>query len=564
MERNIRPIYVYYLYLFLSVSVLFALFHRQIIQYEEVDGFGIRVQNQLYERGDIYFTDRNGKLHLVAVTHNGYDLAISPRDLGDIPETYEHINSIVEIDEESFVKSANKENDEWELILERISDEQAEEFFKVINRFSLDGVFLQRNSWREYPNGDIGSHLIGFLSFNDKGVFKGQYGIENRYNSVLSQKEKELISKRELYLRAIGGLLGDKTGGTDLVTSIDINVQKELQIQLNAIQNRWNSRKTGGVVIDPNTGNVVALAAVPDFDLNYFNKEKSPLIFSNPIVEDVYEFGSVLKPITIAIGLDSRSITLNETYNDEGFLEVDDRTIYNYDRKGRGLNIGLQTILNQSLNTGAAHVLLKTGAKTYRNYLSSFELDEPTGIDLPYEIGGLIENLDSNRTIEFVTASYGHGIAITPIGATVLFSSLANGGYKIKPRIVIGQNKESVNPDPVNKFNRFKVFEEKTTREITELLTNAYDSAGGAYRNPNYKVAAKTGTALLLNQETGGYYEDLTFHSYFGYFPASNPKFLILLFTVDPNAEFAAETLVTPFSRLVNFIAKEYALTPDR
>ena len=246
---------------------------------------------------------------------------------------------------------------------------------------------MENAPWRYYPHGKTGSHLIGFVGFNDEKEFKGQYGLENTYDEDLNNSD-------------------------DIVTSVDIHVQERLEDVLEGLKKDFKAQKAGGLVINPKTGAIIAMGSVPTFDSNDLT-EVDTLTLTNPLIEDRYEIGSTFKPITIAIGLNSKQITPDFKYNDTGTLTIDTEVISNYDKKGRGPNTDLQKILSQSLNTGVVEVLNRTGISTYSGYMSAFKFDEPTKIDLPREIRSDVANLKSTRDIEFATASYGHGIAVT-------------------------------------------------------------------------------------------------------------------------------------------------------
>ena len=284
----------------------------------------------------------------------------------------------------------------------------------------------------------------------------------------------------------------------------------------------------------------------------------------------MYEFGSIFKPITVAIGIDSNSVELDDTYHDKGFIFSNGRKISNYDGEGRGPGTTIQAILSDSLNTGIAFLIEKTGNKIFAGYLNAFALQDPTGVDLPREKGGLVSNLKNLRTIEYITAGYGQGIAITPISMIRILSTLANGGVAITPKIVTHQKKNDVLFEVVNKNKRDigkRIFDKETTDEVTKMLVKIYDEDlyGGRFKNPNYQIAIKTGTALMVDPKTRKYSEDKVLHSFFGYFPASKPEFLVLLFGVGIDRKyFAASSLTRPFSEISDYLISYYDLLPDR
>ena len=288
--------------------------------------------------------------------------------------------------------------------------------------------------------------------------------------------------------------------------------------------------------------------------------------FQNPLVENVYEMGSIIKPLTMAAGLDAGVISPQSTYYDAGFLKLSDYTIKNYDGRGRG-TVPMQEILSQSLNTGVAHIASLLGKERFRKYFYGLKLGSETGIDLPNEAHGLVSNLESPRELEYATASFGQGIALTPIATVRALATLANGGVLITPHLVKkieyadGKSRDITYPEGE------RIFKTKTSEDATRMLVEVVDTAlkGGKAKNPYYTVAAKTGTAQIADSTGGGYYEDRYLHSFFGYFPAYDPKFLIFLYTVEPKGvKYASETLTDPFIDLVQFLINYYELPPDR
>ncbi len=308
------------------------------------------------------------------------------------------------------------------------------------------------------------------------------------------------------------------------------------------------------------------MGATPSFDPgNYFNTEDVSN-FSNPLVESVFEMGSIIKPLTMAAGIDSGAVTATSTYHDYGFVIVNNAKLKNSDGKGNGV-VDMQTILAKSLNTGAVFVEQKMGNDTFRKYMLSFGLGEKSGIDLPGDVNGLVKNLSSTRDIEYATASFGQGIALSPIQVVRALSAIANGGVLIRPHVVesIVRSNGEVETTPVE--NAGRVISEKASKAITEMLTKAVDItlANGKAKLVDYSIAAKTGTAQISNNNGGGYSEDRFLHTFFGYFPATKPQYLIFLLLEEPKGvDYSSETLTAPFSKLVKYLIHYYGMEPDR
>ncbi|MBU2159136.1 hypothetical protein KJ848_03060 [Patescibacteria group bacterium] len=351
----------------------------------------------------------------------------------------------------------------------------------------------------------------------------------------------------------------------NLVTSIEPVVQEKLDQILISVNAQYGSRETGGIIMDPKTGEIIALDTAPSFNANDFVNGDSTH-FGNPLVEHRYEFGSIVKALTMAAGLDSGVITANSTYNDTGCTTLNNKKFCNYDLKARGVT-PMQEVLSQSLNMGAAFIALQVGHEKMRHYFKDLGMGTETGIDLPSEISGSLANIETSpRDIEYATASYGQGIAQTPVEMVRALGALANEGQIVTPHLVRSVRLESGIEKKLSWGVPKRVFGAAATEETTRMLVNVVDLklANGTVRIPEMSVAAKTGTAQIAGPG-GKYSEDRYFHSFFGYFPAYDPKFIILLYTREPqNVKYASETLTHPFMDLTHFLINYYAIPPDR
>ncbi|MDE0243357.1 MAG: penicillin-binding protein 2 [Candidatus Kaiserbacteria bacterium] len=566
------PYTVFYLVILIALLAIVLLFENQVNRYVEPLESQVLPFRSVGNRGHIFFTDKDGGRHLAATTHFGYNLTISPLELGDPEEIYEHLAQEISLDRDAFFASAGKkETDEYEILRRNIPKSVKERIEDRIAMYNLEGVWLESFQQREYPFGSLGAHVLGFVSVDEDDRVRGQYGIENLFDEVLSGISQSPRSAKVTLLKQLGEI--DEKDPVilagNVILSIDINAQRYLERVLQGIQNQWGAEKVGGIVMRPESGEVVAMGSRPTFDPNHYSKVTDYSTFNNPVVEDVYEMGSVFKALTMAIGIDSESVSPEDVYNDRGSVTIDGETISNFDLKGRGPGTSMQTVLSQSLNTGAVFVLQQTGLETYREYFEEFGFDGITRIDLPKETTGFTDNLDSNREVEFATASFGQGIAVTPIATVRAFASLANDGVVVQPYTV----KEIEQPKvggiilgTANSREERQVFDKETAEVVSAMLTRAYDRgiAGGAFRDPQYTIAAKTGTAQLVDPETGGYAEGRVLHSFFGYLPASDPQFIVFLFAVDPSAKYASGTLPSPFRTIANFLISYYGIPPDR
>jgi cell division protein FtsI/penicillin-binding protein 2 len=317
--------------------------------------------------------------------------------------------------------------------------------------------------------------------------------------------------------------------------------------------------------MDPYTGEIISMAKVPTFA--HDDKDYDIANYKNDMIESSYEMGSIIKSLTMSMGIDTDKVHADSKYNDVGFIKVRDRTMWNFDRKGRGV-ITMQTALSQSLNTGFVYIANLVGNEVMTKYFNSFGLSEKTGIDLPNESAPLTSNLNKGD-VEHATVSFGQGIAMSPIGTIRSLAVLANGGHIVNPHIVssikyeLGTTKD-IKADSLDK--KTPLLKPTTIDEIKRMLIYNVDNSllNGKRKNPRYNIAAKTGTAQIAS-ENGGYIDGKNIHTFIGFFPAYNPKFIIFMYTVDPKtSRYASESLASSFLDLTDFLIQYYEVPPDR
>lgn len=569
-KKGISRIWFFQAIIFLIACLLLGrLFLVQIINgevySEAADRQYVAPRTDTFDRGTIYFSEKDGTRVSAATLKSGFTLAINPSKITDINGTYEKLAGVVEIEKELFFLRAGKTDDPYEEILKQLDEKTAEE----IEVLGLDGVILARRNWRFYPANNMASHILGFVGYKGK-TLSGQYGLERFHNDILERGEDELFVNffAEVFSNISKVIKNDeknnRTGG--IITSIEPSTQGVLEEELSKLQIKWEADVVGGIIINPKNGEIYALSSLPDFNPNTFNTVSDQAVFRNPLVQNVYEMGSIVKPLTMAIGLDTGAVMYDSTYDDKGYVLFGDAKIQNYDGMARGV-VDMQEVLKQSLNTGAVHVMQEVGTETFRDYMYNFGVNEETGIDLPHEAKALVSNLKSGREIEYATASFGQGFAISPVVMVRALCVLANGGYLITPHIVREIDYTLGFSEKVEIKKGKQILKPETSEEISRMLVEVVDTAlkNGEVKNERYSVAAKTGTAQMAKTDGSGYSEEEYLHSFFGYFPAYDPQFLVFLYTVNPKeVRYASETLTDPFINITKFLINYYAIPPDR
>ncbi len=515
-----------------------------------------------FDRGTIFFQEKSGRKISAATVVPDYTLAVDPSLVTDPLVLADNLAKFVDFNRSDFIARASRVGDRYEEVAKHLSEKEIAGIIALKDK----AIILKKDQKRFYPGATTAAHTLGFVGGNIDGL-SGRYGLERYYNETLTRRGDTTSSSffADLFLRAGQTILSSRARDGDLVTTIEPTVQGMLErVLFDDVFKKYNSEQAMGIIMNPKTGEIYAMATVPTFDPNNFSKERNVAVFVNPLVEGVYEMGSIIKPLTMAAGIDAGVITAQTTYNDKGFLVINKKRISNFDGKARGI-VPMQEVLSQSLNTGTIFIENRLGKARFAAYFKEFGLGDETGIDLPNEARGNLDNLDSPRDIEYATASFGQGISMTPIATVRALATLANGGILVTPHVVksieygFGLTRDFVPSD------ERRVLKKETSTEMSRILTVLVDKAllGGTLKMPHYSIAAKTGTAQLV--EDGVYSKTEYMHTFFGYFPSYDPKFIVLLVVKNPRGEaYASNTLSAPFMQITKFLLNYYEIPPDR
>ena len=550
-----------------AALIIARLFFLQVVSGEYYKTQASRQQNfsQILtpRRGEIYLSDRKGNLLSLASTKEGYLLFINPQKIKEPEAVLAKLNPLVPLERENFLKRAAKTGDPYEVVAHRLGRAAA----LAIEELEIEGVGIVPEEWRTYPLKSLAAHVVGFLGYKDDELI-GRYGLEHYFEDELRGNDGYLdadLSAGGVLLELGKNLFEPPEEGHDLVLTIDPNVQVFFEKKLKSIQEKWNPSRGGGIILDPQTGKILALAAFPSFDPNTYGETQDLATFINPMVENIFEFGSVFKPLTMAAALNERVLTPQTTYFDKGYLILDGYKIENFDQKGRG-ETTMQKVLEESLNTGAAFAAGKLGKENMRKYFTAYGLGEKTGVELPGEVAGNLSNLSSKRDVEYATASFGQGVSATPLEFARAIAALANGGKLMKLYLVeriVRPGREDVITEP--EVVR-EVLTPETSETISKMLVKVVDDAllGGTVKFKRFTAAAKTGTAQIPLKDAKGYSEEYL-HSFFGWAPGFDAKFLVFLYMEKPQGvRYASQSLGPSWAEITQFLLTYYEIPPDR
>ncbi len=556
---------------FLIGGIIIArLFSLQILNY---DDYYAQAQNQhnlnqeiLPERGEIYIQDFSNsslenRLSLLAANKKFYHIYLVPKNVlaKEKEELVNQLSKILDLKEEDISVRASKKDDPYEPLAYKVNEEKAEE----ISKLEFAGIGIMPEYHRYYPYDSLACHITGFLGQKDNEKV-GQYGLENYFENQLKGEAGIFIGEKDTSGYEIPSFdqeLKPAKDGVDIVLTIEENIQFKAEKELQKAIEEQKAESGTIIIMEPKSGAIRAMASYPYFDPNNYNEVENIDVFLNPAIQKLYEPGSVFKPITMAVGIDSGKINTETTYLDKGFLQIGEYTIKNVDGKAYG-HPTMTEVLEKSINTGAVFVQKEVGTKIFQEYISDFRMGEPTGISLSGEIGGDINNLFTNREINLANISFGQGISVTPLGLIRGLAAIANEGNLIRPFIV----EKTIEADGTEKITEPEIIEriisKETAHEITKMLVSVVENGfGKPAAIEGYQIAGKTGTAQV--PEKGGYSEE-TIHTFVGFAPAFNPQFIILVKLDKPQeTRFAADSVSPVFKELSQYLLNYLEIKPE-
>ncbi|PIT87928.1 MAG: hypothetical protein COU31_00385 [Candidatus Magasanikbacteria bacterium CG10_big_fil_rev_8_21_14_0_10_40_10] len=561
---------ILYILAFIVVGRLLIL---QIFNFDYYTALAINtheIYQQLFpKRGNIYIQDsRSGKdqLYPVSVERPFYLLYAVPRDIApnSVATTTDFLAGLLKFDDEQkkiLSAQLSKKNDPYEPIVDKLTQETAE----IIKQAGLAGINLATKNYRYYSENKLVSNVVGFVGSDTDGNLSGRYGIEGGWDSELAGKSGFLAVNKG----ALGSIisLAGKTeqtseNGADLVLTIDRSLQDISCESLRQGVATYQAQSASLIMLDAQTGAILAMCSYPDFDPNNYAKVSSASAYNNTAIFTAYEPGSVFKPITMAMALDLNAVGPDTLFNDPGVRVIDNYKVYNALKKQYG-TITMTQVLENSVNTGMIWVEEKIGNNAFEDYVKKFGFGQKLGIKMDGEVDGNISSLEKKSDIYFANASFGQGITATPLQLVASYTALANGGQMLKPYIIkevryANGKVEKTIPQTIG-----NVISQRAQKLITGMLISVVENGAGyvSVKMPEYYVAGKTGTAQIAGP--GGYTEE-TNHTFIGYFPATDPRFIMLVKYEKPQRAWAESTAAPTFKKVADFAVDYYNLKGDK
>ncbi|MBI2469867.1 MAG: penicillin-binding protein 2 [Planctomycetes bacterium] len=491
-------------------------------------------------RGSIQ--DRNG-IKLAESLQVG-SVYVDPAEVEDISTVAYQLSKLLKLNSSKLIKQLNRDR-RFVWIKRMVGDVE----LNAVAQLSLKGVYVKHEYHRFYPNQQLACHILGFTDVDEKGL----EGIELSFDSVLSGKPGYKLINRDALQRQIITLDAEEQmpkHGDHVVLTIDANIQRFAEEELEIAYKKWAPTSATAVVMDPMTGEVLAMCNYPAYDPNHVKKSPSGSR-RNLAITDFYEPGSLMKPIVISGIFEQGLVKPDDVlFCNNGVCEIEGRILH--DTHGGHGNLTVSEIVAYSSNIGMAKLGLLMGNEKMYQYLKQFNFGEKTGIELPGEIGGIFRPLKQwSKKYSLISISIGHEIAVTPLQFVTAFCSIPNGGLLLEPTIIKstmnndGKTKEEFQSlQPVRRVINANVARNIMNPILMKVVTE------GTGKNANlleYDVAGKTGTSQKAGGDGGRYSHEKYVGSFIAYAPAEHPRICVLVMINEPqNGAYYGGTIAAP------------------
>ncbi len=565
--------------IFILAAFIIRLFYLQIIKHDYYQQKAYADQLREYvipaERGLIQAHQNSGLVPLV-LNEKLYTLFADPALVKDPQASVAKLAPITKGDAAQYAKLIKTPKTRYVVLGKRLSEDQKNQ----ITKLKLPGIATQAQDYRTYPQGTLAAQVLGFV--NNDGV--GTYGVEQALNKNLSGtpgKLKAITDAEGVPLAASkDNIQQDPQKGQSVVLSLDLNLQKQLETILKQGLDKANSRSGSALILDPNSGEVKAMANYPSYDPSQYFNVTDPAVFTNAAVSSPLEVGSTMKALTAAAALDQGVISPNTTYYDPSHWTLDGYTITNIEEDGGPGTHSIADILNLSINTGATWMLMQMGGGAvnqqardrWHDYMfNHFQLGKDTGIEQGYEAAGSLPDPDKGYALNltYANTAFGQAMTATPLQMAAALASVINGGIYYQPHLVdkvIAADGNSLTKKP--RIVRGDVVKPQVSKDIVAILEYAVQQhylSGFSYLNfsSNYSVGGKTGTAQIANP-AGGYFTDKYNGVYIGFVGGDKPQYVIVVRVNEPHiGGYAGSGAAQPiFADLAHILINNFNVTP--
>lgn len=548
-------IIIFFTYMFFSKSILdhdkiIALAQEQYIVEKDLPS----------SRGIIFAVDNNkkDKYYPLALNENKYEVLVVPKNIKGKESVADKLAQILKIDSKELFEKINNDK----LYIPPIAKNIDKDLATQIINLNIQGVLLLSNEVRIYPEDNLASQIIGFVDAEGEG----RYGLEGYYNNELKGIKGEIVGEKDILGRLISvDSVTEAKNGANLYLTIDRNIQYMATKYLKEAVEEMKAEKGQIIIIDPKTGNILSMAGLPDYNPNtYYETAKENIdYFLNPIISKVWEPGSIMKPIVMSMAINDGKVEPDTQELFGGYVNVNGYEIKNAMNRSFGRETMTQ-VLENSDNVAMVWVSGKFSYEEMRNYFQKFSFDKITDIDLDGETSGYLLELENWRDISKATMAFGQGISVTPLQMVLGYCAIANEGVIMKPRLVEKIEKTDGSYVEIQTEKVNEVISKETANKLKVMLISTVEKGYDMKSKiKGYTVAGKTGTAQVA-KEDGGYSDDKFIHSFAGFAPADDPKFVMLIILENPKKHnFASDTTTPLFSKLSKWILNYYNIKPQ-
>jgi cell division protein FtsI (penicillin-binding protein 3) len=492
---------------------------------------------------------------LLAVDRPVFTLWVYPKLLKkDWTEVAEKLAPLLKESPEALQKKVSPGQKTGVRLARWITEETANE----IRRLRFDGLGLDPERQRVYPQKEMAAEVTGYVDFDHVG----QAGVEIAHQKLLERAVRPVLIPKDGYGQPMAAGTPDEliqSGDSVLQLTLDMRLQRAARTALKTQMDRFQAKRGTVIIMNPDSGEILALVSEPTYDPNRFNTGYDPSLFKNWAVTDLYEPGSTFKPINIALGLEAKAFDKEFHVYDQGRLMFGAWPIQNHDFEQKGGNgwLSVTEVLKKSSNVGMVHLMGRMTPRAFHQGLVRLGLNSATGVDLPFEPSSRLRKLEDFAAIpvERATASYGQGFSLTPLGLATLHCIIANGGWKVTPRIVRGLVAKDTGEllwQPARPESE-RVLSNASTYSVQTMMRDVVESGTGQLAKiEGYEIGGKTGTAQKARPNGGGYYKHKRITSFVGYFPAINPDYVILAVVDEPQGDDAyGSSVAAPIVRTI-------------